>query len=109
MLVKWSAEDSRFLVTVPQMPEYMTDGRTYEEAVINASIIIKCLNEEQWFIPSKIGFPEEKIDDVEIEDDYPWFELNVWDFKDSTKPPQIDKSPEEVVDLFLAAKGHWEE
>lgn len=71
--------------------------------------IIKCLNEEQWFIPSKIGFPEEKIDDVEIEDDYPWFELNVWDFKDSTKPPQIDKSPEEVVDLFLAAKGHWEE
>ena len=48
-------------------------------------------------------------DDVEIEDDYPWFELNVWDFKDSTKPPQIDKSPEEVVGLFLAAKDHWEE
>lgn len=46
---------------------------------------------------------------MEIEDDYPWFELNVWDFKDSTKPPQIDKSPEEVVDLFLAAKDHWEE
>ena len=40
MIIKWSAEDSCFLVTVPHMPGYMTDGRTYEEAVINASIII---------------------------------------------------------------------
>lgn len=40
MIINWSAEDSRFLVTVPQMPGYMTDRRTYEEAVINASIII---------------------------------------------------------------------
>ena len=40
MINKWSAEDSRFLVTVPQLPGCRTDGRTYEEAVINASIII---------------------------------------------------------------------
>lgn len=71
--------------------------------------IVDCLSEGQWFIPSKIGFPEEKIDNVETEEDYPWFELNDWDFKESTNPPQIDKSPEEVVNLFLAAKDHWED
>lgn len=71
--------------------------------------IIDCLHEGQWFIPQKIGFPEEKIDDRETEKDHPWFELNAWDFEDSTEPPQIDKSPEEIVNLFLAAKDHWED
>ena len=40
MIIKWSSEDFRFLVTVSQLPGCRTDGRTYEEAVINASIII---------------------------------------------------------------------
>lgn len=40
MIINWSSEDSRFLVTVPQMPGCMTDGRTYEEAFINTNIII---------------------------------------------------------------------
>lgn len=40
MIIKWSAEDSRFLVTVSQLPECMADGRTYQEAVVNAKIII---------------------------------------------------------------------
>ena len=58
--------------------------------------------------PDKVGFPEKKFD-TETEDDHPWFELDELDFEDSAEAPQIDKSPEEVVDLFLAAKGHWEE
>ena len=49
----------------------------------------------------------EKKFDTETEDDHPWFELDELDFEDSAEAPQIDKSPEEVVDLFLAAKDHW--
>lgn len=70
--------------------------------------IVDCLNNGMYFIPNKVGFPEKKFD-TETEDDHPWFELNKLDFEDSAEAPQIDKSPEEVVDLFLAAKGHWEE
>lgn len=40
MIIKWSSEDFRFLVTVSQLPRCMADGRTYYEDVINASIII---------------------------------------------------------------------
>lgn len=81
-------------------------GRYTEDQI---HTIVDCLSEGQWFIPSKIGFPEEKIDSVETKEDYPWFELNDWDFKESTNPPQIDKSSEDVVNLFLAAKDHWED
>lgn len=80
-------------------------GRYTDEQI---KTIIDCLDEEMYFIPSKVGFPEKKFD-TETEDDHLWFELDALDFEDSAETPQIDKSPEEVVDLFLAAKGHWEE
>lgn len=66
------------------------------------------VNDGMYFIPGKVGFPEKKFD-TETEDDHLWFELDALDFEDSAEAPQIDKSPEEVVDLFLAAKDHWEE
>lgn len=71
--------------------------------------IIGSLFDGGWFIPSKVGFPEEKIDDTETEDDHPWFELCADDFEDSDEAPQIDKTPEEIVQLFLDNKDHWEE
>ena len=40
MIIKWSAENSLFLVTVSQLPGCMADGRTYQEDVVNAKIII---------------------------------------------------------------------
>lgn len=89
-----------------RLNKIIVPGRYTEEQL---QTIISCLYEEQWFVPHKVGFPEEKIDDVETETDHPWFELNIWDFEDSNEPPQTDKSPEEVVNLFLAAKDHWED
>lgn len=71
--------------------------------------IISSLSEGQWFIPSMIGFPEEKIDDKETDADHPWFELETSDFEPSNEKPDIDKSPEEIVALFKSTKGHWEE
>jgi predicted RNase H-like HicB family nuclease len=33
MHIQWSAEDSVYIVTVPELPGCMTHGKTYEEAV----------------------------------------------------------------------------
>ena len=70
--------------------------------------IAGCLMDGEYFIPSKIGFPEKKFED-ETEDDHPWFELHKGDFEPTLEEPQIDNSPEEIVAIFQNAKNRWEE
>lgn len=89
-----------------KLNKIIVPGR-YTDDQINE--IISSLSERQWFIPSIIGFPEEKIDDKETDADHPWFELVASDFEPSNEKPDIDKSPEEIVALFKSMKGHWEE
>ena len=89
-----------------KLNKIIVPGR-YTDDQINE--IISSLSERQWFIPSMIGFPEEKIDDKETDADHPWFELAASDFEPSNEKPDIDKSPEEIVALFKSMKGHWEE
>ncbi len=43
MVVYWSEDDDAYVVEVPELPGCMADGRTYEEAIKNALIII-----EEW-------------------------------------------------------------
>lgn len=40
MVIYWSEEDQAFLVEVPELPGCMADGPSYEEAVINAQVVI---------------------------------------------------------------------
>ena len=40
MIIYWSNEDQAFIVEVPELPGCMADGRTYQEAVSNAELII---------------------------------------------------------------------
>jgi predicted RNase H-like HicB family nuclease len=40
LIIDWSKEDQAILVEVPELPGCMADGRTYEEAVANAQIVI---------------------------------------------------------------------
>lgn len=40
MIIYWSHEDQAFIVEVPELPGCMADGRTYQEAVANAEVII---------------------------------------------------------------------
>ena len=77
---------------------------TFTEEQIDA--IIGCLMDGEYFIPSKIGFPEKKFED-ETEDDHPWFELHKGDFEPTLEEPQIDNSPEEIVAIFQNAKNRW--
>lgn len=43
MSIEWSEEDQCYLVTVPELPGCMADGKTREEAEENAKVII-----EEW-------------------------------------------------------------
>jgi len=40
MIIYWSNEDNAYIVEIPELPGCMADGRTYQEAVSNAEIII---------------------------------------------------------------------
>jgi predicted RNase H-like HicB family nuclease len=41
IIIYWSKEDNCFVVEVPELPGCMADGRTYQEAVSNAEVIIQ--------------------------------------------------------------------
>jgi predicted RNase H-like HicB family nuclease len=40
MIIYWSNEEHAYIVEVPELPGCMADGRTYQEAVSNAEVII---------------------------------------------------------------------
>ncbi|MCK5508965.1 MAG: type II toxin-antitoxin system HicB family antitoxin [Desulfobacterales bacterium] len=40
IIIFWSDEDKSFIAEVPELPGCMADGKTYQEALSNAEIII---------------------------------------------------------------------
>jgi predicted RNase H-like HicB family nuclease len=40
LIIFWSAEDGRYVVEVPDLSGCMADGKTYEEAIKNAEVVI---------------------------------------------------------------------
>jgi len=49
LTIFWSKEDGRYMVEVPELPGCMADGKTYEEAVRNAQVVIS-----EWIETAKI-------------------------------------------------------
>lgn len=53
--MSWSEEDQAYIVSVPELPGCMADGKTPEEAMRNAEIIIQewieCAMEEGQPVP----------------------------------------------------------
>jgi len=41
MIIYWSKEDKAFVADVPELSGCMADGKTYQEAVSNAEVIIQ--------------------------------------------------------------------
>lgn len=48
MIIYWSIEDDAFIAKIPELPGCMADGKTYQEVVANAEIII-----EEWLETAK--------------------------------------------------------
>ncbi len=40
IIIYWSEDDNTFIAEVPELPGCMADGKTYQEAISNAEIII---------------------------------------------------------------------
>ena len=41
IIIYWSPEDQAFIAEVPELPGCMADGKTYQEALSNAEIVIQ--------------------------------------------------------------------
>lgn len=41
IIIYWSKEDKAFIAEVPELPGCMADGKTYQEALANAEVIIQ--------------------------------------------------------------------
>ena len=48
VIIYWSEEDTAFIAEVPELPGYMADGATYEEALRNVQVII-----DEWIETAK--------------------------------------------------------
>jgi predicted RNase H-like HicB family nuclease len=40
IIIYWSNEDNSFIAEIPELPGCIADGKTYQEAILNAEIII---------------------------------------------------------------------
>lgn len=40
LIIYWSTQDESFIVEVPELAGCISDGETYEEAIVNARLII---------------------------------------------------------------------
>jgi len=53
IIIYWSQEDNAFIAEVPELPGCVADGKTYQEAVSNAEIIM-----QEWIETAKeLGRP----------------------------------------------------
>lgn len=57
MILSWSEEDKAFIVSVPDLPGCMADGKTPNEAIKNANVIIKEWIETAEMLGRKIPEP----------------------------------------------------
>lgn len=66
MFMSWSEEDQAYIVSVPELPGCMADGKTPEEAIKNTQVIIKewieCALEDGDTIPEPHLFNDIPVD-----------------------------------------------
>jgi predicted RNase H-like HicB family nuclease len=41
VIIYWSEEDQAFIAEVPELPGCMADGKSYQEALANAEVVIR--------------------------------------------------------------------
>ena len=69
--------------------------------------ILNCLDDGEYFVPSLVGFPEEKFKD-ETDSGPCWYALTEYDFEETTDKPTVRISADELVESFKQSKDIWE-
>jgi predicted RNase H-like HicB family nuclease len=59
IIIYWSNEDNAYIAEIPELPGCMADGKTYQEVVANAEVIIRewieTAQEQGRYIPEPKG------------------------------------------------------
>jgi len=58
LIIFWSDEDECYVVEVPELPGCVADGKTYEEAIENAQLVISEWIETARSLGREIPLPE---------------------------------------------------
>lgn len=89
--------------------------KKWNEVIVKGSIspeqvdtIIECLDDELHFIPRQVGLPEDRFDEITV-DDHAWFELEREGFEPTDYAATEDISVSELVESFIKAKNNWDE
>ncbi len=61
VIIYWSDEDAAFIAEVSELPGCMADGKTYQEALANAELIIQEWIETAKEIGKEIPVPKGKL------------------------------------------------
>jgi predicted RNase H-like HicB family nuclease len=61
VIIYWSAEDNSYIAEIPELAGCMADGKTYEEALKNAQIIIHEWMETAQTVGRDIPEPKGKL------------------------------------------------
>ncbi len=87
--------------------------KVHNEAIIRGElsaqqidVIMGCLNDGEYFIPSQVELPEERFGSF-TEDDHCWFELTRGGFSSVKEDATVDISADELVKRFMKAKNNW--
>ncbi|PWM33686.1 MAG: hypothetical protein DBX58_00540 [Clostridiales bacterium] len=70
--------------------------------------ILNCLEDREYFIPAQVSLDDTRDWGYDPEVDQPWWELVGYELTDQ-KPTVEYPTVEELVYLFQAAKGNWNE
>lgn len=71
-------------------------------------VILSCLSEGEYFIPSQVGLDEERFGSW-TEDDHCWFELEPGFATPTSYPVTCGLSCDQLVENFKAAKDNWDD
>jgi predicted RNase H-like HicB family nuclease len=58
VLIEWSDEDNKYIVTLPEFPNCYTHGATYEEALRNGKEAIEALIEKYQYCGQPLPQPK---------------------------------------------------
>lgn len=85
------------------------------ECVINGvlslkqqAVILSCLTDGEYFIPSKVGLPEKRFE-TWTDADHVWFEIAPDDFTITEEPANVSLTSDELVSAFCRHKHKWEQ
>lgn len=70
--------------------------------------ILACRHEGEFFIPSKVGMPEERFADWNDQDDHIWFKLFDDSFYKTDADATLDLTADELAERFAQCKDRWE-